>query len=364
MPIPPGIGILVFMKNKSLTILLAIFIPSVLIFAIQYFTNPDRLSNDFDRQFINFEVLIEKDLKLPSKNMGVAFTDDDAIYFRDFSDPRLLAYTNYKLNHLSFLNLPEKIDHRNKQFSFAKAGQTIIANQIGTNLLYHLTNRRVEKVMKLPGTAFDQFIPISTQSIVSREAFVKNEQPHRRLIRMKGNRIIKHFELKGYTDEFFSNDGLLKYNSKHAWLVYSHFYSGEFICLDTNLNLIYTKNTIDTVRHPVIHIANRKRSDEMQITKSQTQSHPPRVINNNLFLDNDYVYIISELKADNESGANWRRHQVIDVYSIISGRYLYSFYVPKYNREKLRDFVIKDDQIICIFGYHVISYRLITSHKN
>lgn len=291
--------------------------------------------------------------------MGVAFTDDHAIYIRDFSEPRLLVYTDYKLDHLSFLNLPEKIDKRNRQFSFAKVGQTIIANQVGTDLLHRLLpNLRVEKVQKLPGTAFDQYSAIGKQSIACREVFIKNDQPHRRLTKMTTNRVVGYFNLEGQGDEFFSNDGMLKYSSKHGRLIYSHFYRGEFICLDTNLNLLYTINTIDTVRNPVIQVATRERSDEMRITKSHIQSKLPRVINNNLFLDNEYIYITSELKADNEKNARWRSNQVLDVYGILNGQYRYSFYVPKYKREKLRDFVIKDNLIVCIFGDHLISYKL------
>ncbi len=137
-----------------------------------------------------------------------------------------------------------------------------------------------------------------------------------------------------------------------------YFYKGEIINLDTNLNLLYKAKTIDTVRHPSIKsgILETKTKDGKN-NRQLTQLTPPKFVNKFMVTCGEHLYIVSALKADNESNSAHSSNNTIDVYNIHTGNYRYSFYIPKYLGRKLDQFRIKGHVFAAIYGPYLITYE-------
>lgn len=138
-----------------------------------------------------------------------------------------------------------------------------------------------------------------------------------------------------------------------------YFYRGLVLCLDTNLNLKYKLKTIDTVTKAAIKIGlyKEKLKDGSSISRI-TQTTPTELTNRYLTTYEDKIYILSGLKADNDLTTEFNKNQPIDVYSINNGKYLYSFYIPKYKEQKVNFFQIKKNKIIAIFGTNLVTFDL------
>ena len=87
---------------------------------------------------------------------------------------------------------------------------------------------------------------------------------------------------------------------------------------------------------------------------TQTQKRPPIYVNKRFFTDKEHVYIISAVKADNEKQSDFRKNQIVDVYEIKKGSYKYSFYIPDYRSEKLRQITEYRNEIYAIYGSYFV----------
>jgi hypothetical protein len=152
----------------------------------------------------------------------------------------------------------------------------------------------------------------------------------------------------------FGIDGFMAYNKAKGRLFYTHFYSNQIICLDTNLNLIYRAQTIDTntiAKVKVAEISHKK-------TKEKLMSAPPLQVNRKGYTDGNWFYVQSLLAADNESFAEFKTYAVIDVYRVDSGKYHHSFKVPNYKGQQLNDFAVFGHRLCALYGQYLVSYEI------
>lgn len=134
---------------------------------------------------------------------------------------------------------------------------------------------------------------------------------------------------------------------------------GEFLCMDTNLNVVYKAKTIDTVHNANIktELRNETSGDGTKVLK-RILSTPPNLVNIYYTISGNQLFILSALRADNETQYEFSRNSSIDVYNTVNGSYLYSFHLPKYNNELLRQFEIKGNLLIGIYDHYVVTYHL------
>jgi hypothetical protein len=157
--------------------------------------------------------------------------------------------------------------------------------------------------------------------------------------------------LQRQIDGIFCTDGMLLYDKRVAKLVYLYFYRNEFMCVDTNLNLLYRSRTIDTVRYAHIKIA--RLSDS-----SLTMAEPPLVVNKKSCVSGNRVFVNSSLVADNEDKTSFNQSSVIDVYDLRNGGYKLSFYVPDPGKEKMRSFMVFNNTLLVLKGHHLLTYSI------
>ena len=135
-------------------------------------------------------------------------------------------------------------------------------------------------------------------------------------------------------------------------IIYVYNYRNQFLCLDTNLNLLYRSKTIDTVSQANIKVSGISSDNVI------TMSKPPLIVNKSSFVSNNFLFINSQLMADNDIVNFFKSSSTIDVYSMILKKYLYSFYLRDYDGLKIKDFIVSEKQLIATSGNNILVYKL------
>jgi hypothetical protein len=158
--------------------------------------------------------------------------------------------------------------------------------------------------------------------------------------------------LEKQVDGIFCTEGSLHAQPKANRLVYVYAYRNQFIVMDTNLRVQYKARTIDTISHVKFTVG------YIPSQKSITLSSPPQFVNKKVAVSGNYLFIHSGLRADNDESVFYDSGSPIDVYSLIDGKYLFSFYLPDYQKHKIRDFRVFGNTLIALYDHYAYTYKL------
>jgi hypothetical protein len=161
--------------------------------------------------------------------------------------------------------------------------------------------------------------------------------------------------LQKQVDGVFCTDGEIHYSHRLNRLIYIYFYRNQFIVADTSLNLDYRGKTIDTTTVAKVKVT--------ETSKGRTLAAPPLTVNKSSFGAGLYLFVHSGLMATNEDAELFERSAAIDIYDVSrNGRYVFSLYLPKYDGQKLTDFVVHNSQVIALFEDTVVCFNLKSSY--
>ncbi|MBO9572871.1 MAG: hypothetical protein J7497_11815 [Chitinophagaceae bacterium] len=130
-------------------------------------------------------------------------------------------------------------------------------------------------------------------------------------------------------NDIFSYDGWLTYDNLAHKAAYVNYYCNGITRFDNELNDLKRTTTIDKSSVPKISVAH--------LETAVTNSAPPQWVNKSSFMYNNTLYVLSTLKADNESAKKFRENIVIDMYDT---GYKGSFYIPVPSSEILQFSII------------------------
>lgn len=348
-------------KNIIYIILVIIFSAAVAIYFFKN-SNENNIANGFKRKLIAFDLQQKKVIELPTKSIMFAGNLDTGIVLTT------------KLNLLNFYKIDDSLKSIDSSvFRYPTNFHTKAKNIYKDVLLPHnfstnpygdiavFNDSNVISSYKINKFRFDFFQAISPKTLIVRARHKNNGIENRSLAKLKLDdpvTVDKEYPLPNLANGLFTNDGVLIYDKKNARIFYMYFYRGEFLSLDTNLNLLYKAKTIDTVRNVEIktHIFASKSNDGREKLKQLAPVKPPKFVNLNIATDNKCIYILSKLKADNEIEKDSRENQVVDVYNNIDGKYLHSFYIPRYNKLHFDQFQVKNHSIVAIYRPFIVKY--------
>lgn len=173
------------------------------------------------------------------------------------------------------------------------------------------------------------------------------------LVKSSGGTVTKKIDiLTKQVDGVFCTDGKLIGDRTLNKLVYIYNYRNQFICMDTNLKVLYKGKTIDTVTRVKFKI------DTIKSEGKITTDSPLQFVNKNACTDDGLLFIQSGLRADNDVELYYENASAIDVYALKDGKYLFSFYLPNYGRKKARDFRVKGDQLVALYERDLFSFKI------
>ena len=199
---------------------------------------------------------------------------------------------------------------------------------------------------------FTAATPLSVSTYLFKSINIKRENT---LSKQVGDRqFTKAFPnlLQKQGEGLFSSDGTLLKVPGTNKIFYVYYYRNQFVCADTNLNLLYRGKTIDTITHAQIKVG--AISSDRQLTLSA----PPVFVNNQACANKRYLFIHSERRSDNQTQRELQEGSVIDVYTVKDGKYQFSFYLPKFNSKKMTGFNVKDNTLLVMFGSYLYFFQL------
>ncbi|SFS83901.1 hypothetical protein SAMN04487906_1835 [Zhouia amylolytica] len=155
-------------------------------------------------------------------------------------------------------------------------------------------------------------------------------------------------------DGLFCTEGDLLIDHRTGTLVYVYRYRNEFMVLDYDLNLKFKGHTIDTINKAQIKVTKINKGTQVQ----HSLSAPPLIVNKNSRVYKNMLFVQSNIRAQNEDPDVFNTKTVIDVYDLGLKRYLYSFYIPRYLNQALKDFTITDHHLTALYDDHLVKFRL------
>lgn len=203
------------------------------------------------------------------------------------------------------------------------------------------------------GAKYNKAIPLSMNSAIVRT--YNRGKDLTMLVKSLNGRVtdtIHSYPIDKHGDGILSSDGLMLYNYELNKLVYIYFYKNKFITLDSNLAVGLTAHTIDTINMPQIAVA------KVQNGKELTMSQPPLTVNKKAATWDTLLYINSGVMAENDDSKKYQEYSTIDVYNIINGKYLHSFYIPRYQDHLLSNFIVHDKMLFVLYDRYLLSYLI------
>lgn len=158
--------------------------------------------------------------------------------------------------------------------------------------------------------------------------------------------------LEKQVDGIFCTDGALHSQPDSNRLIYVYSYRNQWICLDTNLNIRYKARTIDTISRVKFSVGS------IPSQHALTLSSPPTFVNEQSCISGNYLFVHSALRADNDENDLYEMSSPIDVYSLVDGKYLLSFYLPDYRKHKIRDFRVFGNTLVALYDHYAYTYTL------
>lgn len=324
----------------------------LLVFILCFFSSYRKLSNN---KFIR---LLPSHLAVPLniidlKSIGFYFAGErgDTILLGNYNLlDKLLKINQFNDSVTQWLPLPKSKKFYKGTFNIVR-GTSVCTLDGNQSYLY------LSRTDPTTSRGYDK-VPFFSQAILSS----KNDFVFR-TIRNGQNILIKwnldslekqnvEFTLEKQVDGIFCTDGNLIKVPNSNKVIYIYYYRNQFICLSNDLKLFYKGKTIDTVSKAKIKVAYIKSQDQT------TLAAPPVYVNKQSTANENYLFIHSGLRADNEVEGTLDKLSVIDVYQVKDGKYKLSFYLPDFNGKKLTDFRVYGKHLYALFDHYLYKYQL------
>lgn len=326
--------------------------------ALAYFqlTVEGNQDNGFDRKMLSQKLRLEQVHKF-EYDVFFSWKPEDHIYLSSRFQPlRLMKLDDsLKIEKGENLMVPPLFNKKLHNFYFSKSDSIVfVLNEIGQ---IARIGRKTKQVFSIPAV-FDNPAALSKNSVVVR-LFKSSKQGNRTelskiILSRRTALITKSFSVPKLTDGIFCSDGLLQYDKNSQRLFYMYYRRGEFLSLDTNLNLIYSAQTVDTIRHPNMKFI----LSNNQSKKDKSLHAPNELVNKYFTISGTRLYILSGLRADNQSLTDFFSNGTIDVYAVKNGTYLYSFKLHRYKGLLLRQFHVINNHLFAKYDQHLLKYAI------
>ena len=291
-----------FSGYKKHRILIICFLSSILLVsALQILSvgNNDK-KNDFIRLFPPHVLEISKTLNLNKNGFYIAGMINNDIYIWNSFNPKTLMVINRNLSKgkCSSLDFPENTYANSTQLHLTVDSPYLFINNYATGIILkgNLPDSFIRlKILDSTNISSSIFLPTSNRSFAVRiydRGFKRNI-----LGKLNIDPPSKTFYpdlIEAQIDGVFSSDGMLRYDASSSSLVYIYFYRNQFICLNDSFKVRFKGRTIDTNTYAKIKV-----STIISDNKS-TISSPGYYVNRQSCINNKWILINSDLKADNE----------------------------------------------------------------
>lgn len=319
------------------------------------------LSGGFNRVYPAHVVEIEKTHKGNFKHAYFAGINDSAVYLGDKLNPLHVFQLDNELNDTANIHLTISPGNNVDQFISPKlsiSGNFFYLADGTSAKLYqgHVGDWQAQRILP-KSVYFMDVLAVGPASFVTcsiaatnRESIFCKQAGYLSTPLMFSNLLTRQEE------GLFSTEGILEFDEKAKRIAFLYSYRNEWLTLDTNLKLLNKARTIDTNS-----LAKIKVHTDVKTGVSKLAS-PPLIVNRSCSASNNYLFVQSNAKAENDISNLLAHHTAIDVYDLVTASYRFSFLIPNYDEEKLRAFTVHDQYLFAMFDHHILKYNLISKY--
>jgi hypothetical protein len=311
----------------------------------------------FKRKFYPHPVLSSSNVDLGTDSLYIAGTSYSSIYLSNYlnASQLIIIDTNFAVLKKTAVHIPDTLKYRKQSTMVAiDSSRFFIMDGYSPNLLVG-DLASLEIISDLHDTLFfNQGIAGFRQDFLFRIYDTKLKQNI--LVRINPQLSLfytNRFILNKQVDGVFCTDGSMQYNKAQKKYIYVYYLQNRFIVLDTSLQLLATVKTIDTNSQAKIKVGYIS-------TNTKTIVTPTYYSNRLSYAEGDHLFIFSGARADNDEAYMYNKSSVIDVYSLSEKRYLFSFYIPDYNKSKISSFIVYHGSLYVVQGTALSYFKLKT----
>ena len=198
---------------------------------------------------------------------------------------------------------------------------------------------------------FNEFVPINDQQFAYRMMDTVGNYCLA-LTRADSGFVLRPGVLKKQVDGKFDVDGMMHYTDIGHQFVYVYYYRNQFITLDSNLNNRIYRRTIDTIKRAKIRVS------EISTGRQKKSSvYPELTVNKQSCITSEFLFIQAGIRAKNELPEKFSSSSRIDIYELLNGRYIGSFYAPL-TSGGLRELSAADNRLFVLSDRYLFRYDI------
>lgn len=344
--------------NKKTTIILSTaLVLSVGFVTLLFVLSEDIIHkrNNFVRRFPPHPAKLENELDLKLNSYYIAGIDKDHIYLSNVTAQLYVKVLNKELEtveeneiSLSKMDLPfryTKVCVSSPEFYFLDGSIPVIFNG---KVKDWKTNLNYAKAF------FSLAVPMDSLTFAIRARDSKTNENIIGILKIGDSSAVELSRdlLVKQIDGVFDTDGTLLYNEQLKKIIYTYYYRNQFIVTDNNLKLDFIGKTIDTISQAQIKVS------YVSSEKTNKMSAPPLIVNKSTATYGNYLFVHSGLMGQFEPKDTWKKSSVIDVYDLVKNTYAFSFYIPNRGKDRMSEFYVYGDRLVCIVGEYILTYKL------
>ena len=312
---------------------------------------PNGKKNGFNRQWLKVAVHQQLSYQLPFTAERL-FGTGDSLYLSEPSHRQVYCLdNNLRIRDTVYLNVNKQL---RPPVNFFADGDYIYVHEYNSGKLFSKGIHAAQfDSVKLSAGPFVKSLQLSDSLVVIRGFIDGSSKPVFMRINTRNGDQRSSDVLSEKADAGFSSDGILCSNTKKDRLFYVPYFENGIYGMDSNMKLLYKQHTIDTVFNSGIQVTGRG-TGEMQ----KLYASAPRVkVNKRAFANNQFLFIESDLQADNEEEDAFRQYPVLDAYHLENGSYAGSFYLPV-DKRKVLSYYVNSGKLYVLLKDQVASYEM------
>lgn len=312
----------------------------------------------FVRTFVSQDFVVSEDtLNLEYNSFYIAGITANKVFLGNWTSPFHLLVSDYTLSDTQHLHLTvngaSAVMHKRKFRVEVDSPYFFLLNGVWPRVYRGLIGDWSGKRFMPDSAFFVDAIVIGPRSLALRSYNLSNGE-----FELAKERVSHpYFEfrddvLEKQVDGLFCVQGSMHLSRDRGRIIYIYSFRNEYIVLDTNLNVLNRFNTLDTFRHANVAVASIEGRHQVML------SRPPASTNGHSATWSKFLFVQSPLLAKNGDREKFKRAAVVDAYDFIEGTYRFSFYVPNFRNQRMRDFRVTDRRLVALYERELIVFTI------
>lgn len=317
---------------------------------------------NFRRTFGALQLSKVASIKLPFNSYTIQHLSSTSVTLGNRKAQRLLMTVTIPGMDTSVTIIPESnllgIDFRDPSVAVSSSEVIIADGALG---IISKSKRDFGLVTQIKTPTFSQMVPLGGDRYALRTYNEETSSDELSLFDCLHDTVYTNADiLDKQIDGIFCVDGMMLYNGERHAFLYVYYYHNEFITSDESLLNVKKWKSIDRTDTATFKIASYKSGERTTTTFSSA----PRLVNVRAFTSLDYLYILSNERAINQTRADFESSYTIDRYHLKDGRYEGSFLITKPVDAEVINMDVKayQDMIVVVLNDDLVVYRLNNSH--